>query len=384
MTIAIVGTYPLSPDCIRGGVESSVFGLANVLCKDDIVDVFDTPRIGGIDTGERHGNLTIHRYCNRGRYNQDAIHRANEVLRDIVAIHPDLVHIHGTGEFSSYVLRAIKSYGIKVLLTVHGLLHIEKRNLLKKHFSIKHLYQYIRQSRSEFAILNEAGHVIVDTEYVANKIKTYHQAGKICHIPYMYVIPQGIDEAYLLSTPPRDSHTILSVGTISRRKGHLFLLKAFDQVATKNPSAQLVIAGVLAEKDYYAVLLRYVASSPNKDRISIRVDLPQHELLDLYSHAVIFALHSQEESQGIALVEAMGAHLPIVATQVGGIPFVVKDNETGLLSEYTDIDTFANNLQELLSNTAKRQFMAETAYMEAQKYTWKQIADAIRALFNQL
>ena len=74
MTIAIVGTYPLSPDCIRGGVESSVFGLANVLCKDDIVDVFDTPRIGGIDTGERHGNLTIHRYCNRGRYNQDAIH----------------------------------------------------------------------------------------------------------------------------------------------------------------------------------------------------------------------------------------------------------------------------------------------------------------------
>ena len=80
----------------------------------------------------------------------------------------------------------------------------------------------------------------------------------------------------------------------------------------------------------------------------------------------------------------MGAHLPIVATQVGGIPFVVKDNETVLLSEYTDIDTFANNLQELLSNTAKRQFMAETAYMEAQKYTWKQIADAIRALFNQL
>ena len=384
MTVAIVGTYPLSPDCIRGGVESSVYGLANVLCKEDIVDVFDTPRLGGLDTGERCGNLTIHRYCNRGRYNQDAIQRANEVLRDIVAIHPDIVHVHGTSEYSGYLFRAIQAYGVKVLLTVHGLLHIEKRNLLKKHFSLKRLYQYVRQSYSEFAILNAAEQVIVDTEYVAQQIKIYHQEGKISHLPSVHVIPQGINEMYLQHTPQKDSSTILSVGTISRRKGHLFLLKAFDQVATKNPSAQLVIAGVLAEKDYYEVLLRYVASSPNKDRISIRVDLPQHELLDLYSHAAIFALHSQEESQGIALVEAMAAHLPVVATQVGGIPFVVKDNETGLLSAYTDIDMFANNLQKLLSNTAKRQSMAEAAYQEARRYTWTQIVDAIRVVYKRL
>ena len=384
MIIAIVGNYPLSPDCIRGGVESSVYGLANVLCKDDVVDVFDIPRIGGMDTGERQGNLTIHRYCNKGRYNQDAIRRANEVLRDIVAIHPDVVHIHGTGEYSGYVFRALKAYGFKVLLTVHGLLHIEKRNLLRKHFSLKHLYQYIRQSRSEFAILNEAEHVIVDTEYVANQIKTYHRKGKIHHLPWMYVIPQGIDEACFCGIPQYDSNTILSVGTISRRKGHLLLLRAFDKVATLNPSAKLVIAGVLTEKDYYEELLKYIETSPNRERISIRVDLPQNELRNLYYHATIFALHSQEESQGIALVEAMAAHLPIVATRVGGIPFVVKDGETGLLSEYADIGTFANNLQLLLSNTARRQSMAETAYMEAKKYTWTQIADAIRIVFNKL
>lgn len=384
MIIAIVGTYPLSPNCIRGGVESSVYGLANVLCKDDIVDVFDIPRIGGMDTGERYNNLTIHRYCNRGRFNQSAIHRANEVLRDIVAIHPDVVHVHGTGEFSDFVFRMLKGYGFKVLLTVHGLLHIEKRNLLKKHFSIKHLYQYIRQSRIEFAILNEAEHVIVDTEYVANQIKTYQRQGKIHHLPWMYVIPQGIDKDCFCCIHQNDNNIILSVGAISRRKGHLLLLKAFDQLAIQNRSAKLVIAGVLTEKYYYEELLKYIETSPNKERISIRVDLPQKELRNLYCHADIFALHSQEESQGIALVEAMAAHLPIVATRVGGIPFVVQNGETGLLSEYGDIDTFANNLQLMLSNTVKRQSMSDAAYREAKNYTWTQIADTIRMVFNRL
>ena len=48
MNIVLVGPYPLSVDCIRGGVESSVYGLVNVLSINHIVDVFDLPRIDGI------------------------------------------------------------------------------------------------------------------------------------------------------------------------------------------------------------------------------------------------------------------------------------------------------------------------------------------------
>lgn len=384
MTIAIVGPYPLSPDCIHGGVESSVFGLARELCLRDAVDVFDHPRIGGSDAVVRVANLTIHRYANRGRHNRDALTRANEVLRDIIAIHPDIVHIHGTDGYSAYLYHSAKQYGIKTLLTVHGLAHVEKCNLLLRHPTIKHLYQFISQSRTEFCLLNDAEHIIVDTEYVSNQIKHYYRQGKIRRLPWIYVIPQGINEDFLHLTPAPDGATILSVGAISRRKGHLLLLQAFEQLCTTCPSAQLIISGSLAEPDYYADIQDYICHSPYKNRISFLTNLSQNDLLNLYTHAAIFALHSQEESQGIALVEAMAARLPVVATDVGGIPYVVKHGECGLLSHYGDTAAFAANLQTLLSQPALRTTMAAAAYAEATHYSWSQIVDAIRLAFSRL
>ena len=58
MNIVQVGPFPLSADCIRGGVESSVFGLVNELSRNHVVDVFDYPRINGKDSVERKGPLT--------------------------------------------------------------------------------------------------------------------------------------------------------------------------------------------------------------------------------------------------------------------------------------------------------------------------------------
>lgn len=384
MNIAIVGNYPLTPDCIRGGVESSVYGLAKALCQQHEVDVFDIPRIDGLDTGGRFGNLTIHRYHNPGPHNQDAMKRVDEVIRDVIAIHPDVVHVHGTGEYSAFVYRSIREYGIKTILTVHGLLHVEKKNLLIKDPSLKHIYQYFHQSRIEYDILDYAEHIIVDTEYVSDQIKSYKKWGHIKDLPWMYVIPQGINESYLHIEPKPERNLILSVGSISRRKGHLNLLRAFDQVCQMNSSAQLIIAGTLSEKDYFAKLQDYISASPNKDNIQLLPNLPQEKLMKLYQKASIYALHSQEESQGIALIEAMAAHLPVVSTTVGGVPYVVSHGKTGLLSAYGEIDSFAKNILTLLSDDSLRVKMVDAAHEEAMKYTWQDIAEAVITIYNRL
>lgn len=384
MTIAQVGPYPLSEDCIRGGIESSVFGLTKVLCLQHIVDVFDVPRIEGKDCGTRREMLTIHRYKNTGKYNQDALQRADEVLRDIIAIHPDIVHIHGTGEYSAYIYRAIKHYGIKVVLTVHGLLHIEKKNMLRRNPSLKHLYQYIIQSHTEFSLLDSAEHVIVDTEYVAEQIKDYFKSGKIAHLPWMYVIPQGIHEDFLHINSNPQTKTILSVGSISRRKGHLYLLRAFEQVCRAHPSVQLIIAGTLSEPEYLKQMQSYIASSIYGEQMHLFTNLTQDKLLTLYGKASIFALHSQEESQGIVLAEAMAAGLPIVSTTVGGIPYVVQHNKTGLLSPFGDVNKFAQSLSTLLSNEQLRQSMAAAAHEDAKHYIWHNIELTIETVYNRL
>lgn len=385
MNIVQVGPFPLSADCIRGGVESSVFGLVNELSRNHVVDVFDYPRINGKDSVERKGPLTVHRYANPGSHNQDAMDRGKEILRDIVSLHPDIVHIHGTGGLSGALYSAVKTYGIPVLLTVHGLLHIEKKNALIKHPSLKHLYQLFVQSHAEFKVLNEAEHIIVDTEYVAEQIKHLHSKKKISHLPWMYVVPQGIQSQYLQVSPKKPViPTILSVGSISQRKGHLLLVKAFEIVHKTVPSAKLIIAGTLTEKAYYTQLQNEIGKLHLKQSVELLTNIPQEQLLQIYQEATIFALHSQEESQGIALVEAMATGLPIVSTLVGGIPFVVKNGKTGLLSKYGDVDSFANNMIKLLTNENLRTQMSQSARLSAQSYSWQEITQAIEIIYNRI
>ncbi len=384
MNIVQFGPYPLDSNCIRGGVESSVFGLTNALAVNHEVDVFDIPRIDGKDTGERVGNIQIHRYLNHGTHNQDAVQRVDEILRDIIALHPDIVHVHGTGEISAIVYRALKDYGIKVLLTIHGLLHVEKKNQLRKKLSLKHLYQYYHQSRIEFEAIANAVTAIVDTEYVAIQLRDLFKQKKITKLPQMHIIPQGINAEYLTLDNQCSAQTILSVGAISERKGHLYLIKAFEIICAKHPQAKLCIAGTLADNRYYQLLQDYISKSPYEKQIELKVNLPQEEIFKLYQQSTLFALHSQEESQGIVFAEAMAVGLPVVATKVGGVPYVVKNNTTGLLSEYGDVTSFANNIITLLDDRDVYDAFESAAKKEALNYTWQNIAKQVVQLYKEI
>ena len=384
MRIIQVGPYPMSVDCIRGGVESSVYGLAKALTNEHQVYAFDNPRLEGQDCIEQIDNVHIYRYKNNGVHNQDAIRRIQEIVEHICVLKPDVVHVHGTGKFSYLIYRTLAIKGIHMMLTVHGLLHVEKWNLLKRKFTLKHLYQFVSQSYYEFKLLNLVPHTIVDTQYVANQIEQCYRKHYISKLPQMHVIPQGINEKYIELNCSPDSKMILSVGSISKRKGHLYLLQAFDLLCEKMNDVQLVIAGVLAEQSYYHEMQSYIQNSPNKDRIRLLVNIPQDEMFSLYTHAQIFALHSQEESQGIALVEAMATGLPVVATNVGGIPYVVTHEKTGLLSDYSDVQTYSCNLHQLLNDANFYNSFVKFAKCNAIRYLWANIANEVTNLYNRV
>ena len=384
MNIIQFGPYPLNASCIKGGVESSVYGLSQTLVQRHEVSVFDIPRLEGKDTVDIQNGVYIHRYKNCGTHNQDAVQRMDEILRDIVALHPDIVHVHGTGEISAIIYKALKEYGFKVIMTIHGLLHVEKKNQLRKKLSLKHIYQYLHQSRIEFDALENTSVAIVDTEYVAIQLRKIFKEKKVKRLPEMHVIPQGVNKVYLsLGTNPQDD-LILSVGAISERKGHLYLLQAFEQVCALRPSAKLIIAGSLADRQYYDILNAYVAQSPYKDNITIYTNLPQEDIFALYQKAKIFALHSQEESQGIVFAEAMAVGLPVVATKVGGVPYVVHDTENGLLAEYGDVNAFADNILRLLNEANLYINMQSRNKQEAIDYDWATIASKVEKLYRTL
>lgn len=372
-----IGSYPLSPECIHGGVEASVYGLAQTLAKHHIVDVFDVPRIGEKDRVERYGNLTVHRYANPGVHNKDAVLRLSEIVRDIVALGPNVCHIHGTGAFSKQIYFALQQQGIPLMLTVHGLLREEKKQALLRKPSLKALYQYIVQSRDEREILETAPRIIVDTAYVENKLREYG----LKHVPEIEVIPQGIDEVfYTIKCNPK-SDTLLSVGAIGPRKGHLFTVEMFNQLRARGINAKLRIIGSLADEAYYEQLQQKIAESAYREEISLEANLPREELLKAYSNAKLFVLHSREESQGIVFAEAMATGLPVVATKIGGIPYVVADGKSGMLCPYGDVETMTGMVEHLLTDEKKWQAFSCEAKAIAKEYEWNTIAKKVSELY---
>lgn len=385
MIISIIGPYPLSSDCIHGGVESSVYGLVQALIRTGhTVAVFDFPRIGGKDTSEHNGLLTVHRYSNQGKHNQDAVQRGKEIFRDIVALQPDIVHVHGTGEFSGWMYKAVRNKGIPVVLTVHGLLREEKKQALKRKPTFRHLYQYIIQTRAEKDVLNKASHIIVDTPYVAQMISQYFQKGQITQLPESHIIPQGINEAYYHLSCDCQSEIILCVGAIAPRKGHIYTVEMFNILRKHGIAAKLRIIGALADRQYYEKLIQWIQNSPYHEDISIEINMPQLELYKAYEQARLFVLHSREESQGIVFAEAMAAGLPVVATNVGGIPDVVENEKSGMLCEFGDVHAMAENTEKLLTNQELWQSYSTCACLAATQYNWTNIADRIFKLYQYI
>ena len=383
MNIIQVGSYPLSADCIHGGVESSVYGLTQALVRSGhTVDVFDYPRIGGNDASERNGLLTIHRYANTGKHNEDAMQRGKEIFRDIVALHPNAVHVHGTGKLSGAIYEAAQNYGIPVVLTVHGLLHEEKKQALRRKLSLKHLYQYIVQTRSEMDVLNRASRIIVDTPYVERMLTKYQQKGKLVQLPEIYVIPQGISAAYYDLSCAKESNTILSIGSISPRKGHLYTIKMFNVLREKGVKAKLRIIGSFADNNYYALLTKAIQESPYCTDIRLETNVSQEELFAAYKSAKLFVLHSQEESQGIVFAEAMATGMPIVATNVGGIPYVVESGKSGLLCDFGETRSMAEMVERLLTDQQLWNSFSQYAQTTARKYDWSFIVKQILQLYK--
>lgn len=378
MTLVQIGPYPTSPDCIHGGVEASVYGLVKELAKNHTVDVFDIPRLSGPDSVESYGNIVIHRYVNPGRHNKDAVLRLSEIVRDIVALNLNVCHIHGTGAFSKQMYFALQHYGIPTIVTVHGLLCEEKKQALIRKPSLKHLYQWLVQTRDERDLLNVVPRIIVDTAYVEGKLRSY----KLRHTPEIHVIPQGIDETFFSIHCNPDSNVILAVGAIGPRKGHAYTLKMFNQLRARGIDARLRIIGSLADKAYFDSLERQIANSPYKADISLEANLPREELLKAYASAKLFVLHSREESQGIVFAEAMATGLPVVATKIGGIPYVVADGKSGLLCPYASIDTMTDSVALLLTNEQLWQSFSIAAREIAKDYNWKNIAEHIEQLYS--
>jgi len=176
---------------------------------------------------------------------------------------------------------------------------------------------------------------------------------------------------------------VATVGNIRRVKGHDVFIRAAASVAAQFPNVTFSIAGDVLEPDYFAelqVLVRDL-NLPDRFRFAGGVkDLREH-----LATADVFVLPSRSEGFSNAIVEAMAASLPVVATNVGGNAEAVQDGVSGVIVPAEDSGALAAAIVHLLSNPAKaRQMGAEGKRLVAEKFTTEAMMTQIINVYGSL
>jgi len=149
------------------------------------------------------------------------------------------------------------------------------------------------------------------------------------------------------------------------RKGHKFVLKAFDIVLDKFPNAHLVFAGGGSDKEIDQIR-KYKEEINKSENIHILNFLPGH---DLIKGSNVILIGSQEfESFGLTAIEAMFFKKPIVSTNVGGLKEVIGlDGVAGLIADKENYTEFAENIIKLLEDNSFSSEMSSCGFQRANK-----------------
>jgi alpha-maltose-1-phosphate synthase len=209
------------------------------------------------------------------------------------------------------------------------------------------------------------------------------------------VIRNGIDTSEYAPDPATDvveAHgidpsrpSVIFVGRITRQKGLPVLLRAASRL---DPSAQLVLCAGQADTPELLDEVTGLVSSLRHERsgvVWIPEMLPKRDVIQLLTHATVFACPSLYEPLGIVNLEAMACGTAVVASRVGGIPEVVEDGKTGVLVPPGDPDELAGALNTLVRDPALAEAMGQAGRDRAvAEFGWRAVAEQTVALYSEL
>jgi len=178
---------------------------------------------------------------------------------------------------------------------------------------------------------------------------------------------------------------VIFVGRITRQKGVPVLLRAASGLI---PEAQLVLlAGAADTPEQLAEVTELVAGlrATRSGVFWIPEMLPAREVIQLLSHATVFACPSIYEPLGIVNLEAMACGTAVVGSRTGGIPEVVADGETGLLVPVGEPEALAAALNALLGDPDRAGAMGQAGRKRAvAEFGWPAIAAQTANLYAEL
>jgi len=282
-------------------------------------------------------------------------------------VNPDIIHLNSSkaGIIGAFAHIGIKS---KLLYTVHGWVFNEPMNPIKKQLW-KFLEKVTAKLKDKIICVSEFDHQIGIKNKIAkeNKLVTVHNG--IEKINFL-----DKDSARQKLNLPQEKTIIGSIGNFYTTKGFEYLIKA------GNKSSRDLIFAILGEGKLRPELEKLIKENNLQDNF-ILLGNKGFDAAKYLKAFDIYVCSSVKEGLPYAIMEAMSAQLPIISTDIGGIPELITGGKNGLLVEPKNPEAIAEKIKYLIANPDTAKQLAERAKQDAIKKFSKE--KMIAKTFNQ-
>lgn len=277
----------------------------------------------------------------------------------------DVLHIHGCSERGMlpilYGVIAGKIWRKRIIITYHG-------GGAEEYFA----------KRGTFARrwLCRADKVIVLNGYLEKVFKEYNIPCVV--IPNIILLPKIKRTHEWDSKAPR----FISVRHLRELYNIPCILRAFRQVQQQIPDASLTIlgSGPLLEE-----LQQYVRENDLK-HVTFVGQVPNQEMNRYLADHDISLSAPRVDNMPVSVLEAMNAGVLVISSRVGGVPYMIKHQKTGLLfdsSQESGVNELAKEMQWAVEHQEESLRMIEAAHKEVKKYSWENVQKQILPIYNE-
>ena len=358
-----------------GGMQNHTAALTRCLDSLGVRQTVVTSRLAAPRGTSSSGAATVHRTGLPVRRLRQlwALDALPTVLRRSTRV--DVVHAHQGEDLAVLPLGrlAARRHGCPLVVTVH----CSVGHTLTGRSPRTRLLRLVG-GLVERSTLRRADAVVVLTERTATALRADGVPAE-----RLVVNPSGFDPA-LFAGSGRDVFPSVArprIGYVGRLAPQKRADRLVQAVGRMRETAALVLVGDGPDR---ALVRRLVAASPARERIT-EVGFVDHTSVPaVLSSLDVLVLPSAYEEMGSVLTEAMAAGLPVVASDVGGIPEVVRHGETGLLVPPDDVDALAAALDRIVADPDLRARLAAGARARARSYAWPALAGRVAEIYARV
>lgn len=291
-------------------------------------------------------------------------HLASQMRADRI----QLVHTHHLAQLL-YAGLAARLVGAKVVHTEHDIHSLSSRRLqilLRVLSNLANVVTGVGDSVAAF-LRDQVG-------IPSSKIKTIQNGIDIPSFHYATPIPRSVWGW------DKDDVVVGCVARLEPEKGVKFLLEAFRHLLSRQPNAKLLIVGDGRERELLKSTAGLLGLNGSVQFLGTRSDIPE-----LLATCDVIALPSVEEGLPMALLEAMAAGKPVVATKVGAIPEVIQHGRTGVLVPPASAASLAEALNLLIEDQSTKKAIATEAYKVVQdQYSFNRMLLKYQDLYDSV